>query len=54
MLYEVITTETTTFEVGGLTRTTENCAVPPASVVISPDVGVTMNPVTSLSVLTIV
>src|SRR5258708_9264690 len=40
-----------TFAVGWLVRTTVNVAVPPASVVVSPDVGVTVIPATSLSVL---
>ena len=32
-----------------LVSTTVNCAVPPASVVVSPDVGVTVTPATSSS-----
>src|SRR5438093_741435 len=40
-----------TFAVGWLVKTTVNVAVPPASVVVSPDVGVTVIPATSLSVL---
>src|SRR5258706_204826 len=41
---------TVTFAVGWLVRTTVNVAVPPASVVVSPDVGFTVIPATSLSV----
>src|SRR5712691_9878087 len=39
-----------TLAVGWLVRTTANVAVPPASVVVSPDVGLTVIPATSLSV----
>src|SRR5437867_1431670 len=39
-----------TFAVGWLVKTTVNVAVPPASVVVSPDVGVTVIPGTSVSV----
>src|SRR5258706_360530 len=39
-----------TFAVGWLFRTTVNVAAPPASVVVSPDVGFTVIPATSLSV----
>ena len=40
-----------TSAVGCEFRTTVNVAVPPASVVVSPDVGVTVMPAVSLSVL---
>src|SRR5258706_13123220 len=39
-----------TFTKGWLVRTIVNVAVPPASVVVSPDVGLTVIPATSLSV----
>src|SRR5437867_2196113 len=39
-----------TYAVGWLGRTTVNVAVPPPSVVVSPDVGLTVIPATSLSV----
>src|SRR5437762_528390 len=39
-----------TFAVGWVCRTTVNVAVPPVSVVVSPDVGFTVIPATSLSV----
>ena len=40
-----------TSAVGWLFKTTLNCAVPPASVVVSPEVGVTVIPAVSSSVL---
>src|SRR5258706_11622744 len=40
---------TVTFAVGWLVRTTVNVAVPPASVVVSPAIGFTVIPATSLS-----
>ena len=40
-----------TSAVGCVVRTTVNVAVPPASVVVNPAVGVTVMPETSLSVL---
>src|SRR5437867_3292076 len=39
-----------TFAVGWVFKTTVNVAVPPASVVVSPEVGFTVIPATSLSV----
>src|SRR5580765_2671039 len=45
----LLATETTTFATGWLVRTTLNAAVPPASVVVRPAVGVTLMPATSLS-----
>jgi hypothetical protein len=42
---------TLTFAVGWLANTTVNVAVPPASVVVSPDVGLTVTPAVSLSIL---
>ncbi len=41
---------TVTLAMGWVSRTTVNVAVPPASVVMRPDVGFTVTPATSLSV----
>src|SRR6266498_4016246 len=46
-----LATGTVTFEVGTLVSLTVNDAVPPDSVVIKPDVGVTLNPETSSSAI---